>query len=641
MPYEIRKAGSGYKVFKKGTDEAMSKKPLSREDAEAQLQALYANEPETEKAKHDQSVMVALKVPEHIGADLILPLKRMQYPTEDVGQLHVTLCYLGDISEQPMRIDAVVKRVEESLWQFGEVRGKISGYGRFSSTHQEGRDAIYANYDAPILPELRQALYGALKDAGFPVRNDHGYTPHITLAYIPREAETPDMRLPEFKFALQEVTLYWGNVEIPIALKGDRIKGQPATQPGGLTVFKEKDSNRYRWVMLSSNAYRDRDGQIVSEKALRSDVERADADGDYGPLRWWHVPGLDIGTCDFNMMHGRVLIESGTFFDAETAKAMMAAANSLSGSIAFRHPLSEPDKEGVFHTIRRKERSLLPKGKESNPFVSLVEITGDDSMTTIKEKISKFMSLIGDADGEKTQAILSHAESTEKMAQELGAAFKEAGFDNISEDTATVLAEMIAADTDKAKKKPAAKAEEAESEDMEEDEEDEDSEGGEEMVEKLMTGKKEAEAEDEDPYAGREYVGDMSPDEFAGFMAESLQRTVGDRLDAIENRLGAAEKDAGTVARLQAKIDQLETEKAQMEARLSGQGRALKELGADLPPALRGFMMGLGASQDESTIISKEKAASMGPAADPEASGVDSFLDHMFEGTPFTSNGGQ
>ena len=43
MPYEIKKSGEGYKVFKKGTSKAFSKSPMTKKEAGAQLKALYAN----------------------------------------------------------------------------------------------------------------------------------------------------------------------------------------------------------------------------------------------------------------------------------------------------------------------------------------------------------------------------------------------------------------------------------------------------------------------------------------------------------------------------------------------------------------------------------------------------------------------
>ena len=45
MPYTVRKSGSGYKVFKKGTQKSFSKKPhKTKEEAREQQKALYASE---------------------------------------------------------------------------------------------------------------------------------------------------------------------------------------------------------------------------------------------------------------------------------------------------------------------------------------------------------------------------------------------------------------------------------------------------------------------------------------------------------------------------------------------------------------------------------------------------------------------
>jgi len=141
----------------------------------------------------------------------------------------------------------------------------------------------------------------------------------------------------------------------------------------GLYVFKDFDGAE-RWVTFSSNPYQDRDKEFVSWKALEDDVLRADVDKNYGVLRWWHVPGIDIGDCDFNMMHGKILIESGTFRTAAIARTVKENADKLEISIGFTHPPEEPDSEGVFHHIRRFERSLCPKGRVSNRFTRLAVI---------------------------------------------------------------------------------------------------------------------------------------------------------------------------------------------------------------------------------------------------------------------------
>lgn len=191
-----------------------------------------------------------------------------------------------------------------------------------------------------------------------------------------------------------------------------------------LTIFKNAEG-RWRWVMLSSNAFEDRDGEVISQKALEEDVARADADGDYGPLRWWHIPGFDIGDCDFNAMHGRILVEAGGFKDERLGELIGAKASELSGSIGFFHALDEPDEEGVYHSIRRFERSILPKEAASNPFVQLIVET--EEMPMKKEKITEFKKKLGlGADSNLVEKVLELADTAEATAVSEGVRTKEA-----------------------------------------------------------------------------------------------------------------------------------------------------------------------------------------------------------------------
>lgn len=65
------------------------------------------------------------------------------------------------------------------------LTGEVNGYGRFIHTHKDGMHCIYANFDCPGLSELRNDLVRYPVDQGCNVTMDHGFTPHITLAYVP------------------------------------------------------------------------------------------------------------------------------------------------------------------------------------------------------------------------------------------------------------------------------------------------------------------------------------------------------------------------------------------------------------------------------------------------------------------------
>lgn len=202
-----------------------------------------------------------------------------------------------------------------------------------------------------------------------------------------------------------------------------------------MSVFKQADG-KYRWVLISSTAFEDRDGEIVSTKAQENDIASLDKSGDYGVLRWWHVgrpyatkagdwrtwtagKGVDLGVCDFSAMHGRVRIESGTFNNNEVGARLKEVANNLSVSIGFSHPETEPDRGGVFENIHTFERSLLPRGKQSNYFVSIPIIEKESNMDN--KKIAALKELLG----MNADEVISKAELTDKAAEATGVAFKE------------------------------------------------------------------------------------------------------------------------------------------------------------------------------------------------------------------------
>lgn len=182
-----------------------------------------------------------------------------------------------------------------------------------------------------------------------------------------------------------------------------------------LSVFKDS-TGILRWVAVTSTSFQDRDGEIVSTKALQADTARMNATGQYGPLRFWHTPGIDLGACDFSAMHDKASIESGTFASEEIGEAIKAHASELELSIAFYHPADEPDAEGVYHHIVRFERSLVPKGKASN----LLTTFAVKEATMKQEKAEFLRKLLGPL----ADKVLGNAEQAQKQAEAAGVAHK-------------------------------------------------------------------------------------------------------------------------------------------------------------------------------------------------------------------------
>lgn len=451
MPYKLEQTESGYFVINPETGEKKNKEPLSKIEAGKYMRALYANE----RTKSHAGVMLALMLPPSIAEMIAVNGQELPPGVEALPpyEMHVTLCYLGDALQVDNQKLNLLKAVSDYAQVYPAITGRLNGYGRFVETHIEETECLYLNFDSPALTAFRAGLYELLRGL-VPLEDKHGYTPHVTLAYMPKgvelEIETP---LP-LEVTIDAVTVAWGEERYSFALGGmlkeSRLKelfsslldffgikkkSKDTQKENDFTVFKDANGI-YRWVLNSSNPYRDRDREIVSLKALIADVERADSDGDYGTLRFWHVDGLDIGTCDFNMMHGKMLIETGTFRSPEIGEAVATKADDYEVSIGFRHPINEPDANGVFHNIRRFERSLVPKGRASNRFTSLAVSKGENNMSTLAEKYQAFKALL--QDDELANSILQKAELKEKEADAAGIAFKADETSDTTPDPATL-----------------------------------------------------------------------------------------------------------------------------------------------------------------------------------------------------------
>jgi hypothetical protein len=423
----------------------------------------------------------------------------------------------------------------------------------------------------------------------------------------------------------------------------------------GLSVFKDK-TGRYRWVSLSSNAFQDSDREIVSTKALEEDVDRADKEGDYGPLRWWHLPGADIGDCDFNMLYGRMLIESGTFRDERIGQAIKESGADHQVSIGFKHPPTEPV-AGVFHHIRRFERSLLPSGRASNGLTAFL-VKGVDDMATQKEKEGVLRDLVGDDLADK---VLTEAASREKGAVEAGTAFKETD----AEDETTkgkMPPEVLAALQKKNEGKGKMPPEVADALQIDGDETPEE-EAAEVEVEtpvkgKLAKGKavvkKEAdetesdsdtdeldallaelEEEDAEPASESkemrlpEFLGDMPTSQFAGMLASAIagafqpffetQQQLVTSIKELKEQLNetTTTKEAAT----QAQIAHLEEAAATLTKATIDTRQKLKAITGDMPKAAKGYR----ASEDEGTVIKEDNPLAQGPHSDPIATFINDF----------------
>lgn len=126
----------------------------------------------TAQADSEDGCMIALRPPAHI-------LDALEGDTdEDYDNLHVTVAYLGKAADIDHNL--LNQAVAEWSRRWPAFPAKLSGYGVF----ENGEDRVLvALVDMPGFEDARGELIDKLASYGIHPMRNHGYTPHLTLAY--------------------------------------------------------------------------------------------------------------------------------------------------------------------------------------------------------------------------------------------------------------------------------------------------------------------------------------------------------------------------------------------------------------------------------------------------------------------------
>lgn len=167
-------------------------------------------------------VMLAL-YPSSALAQQIAALEGVETAADE---LHITLCYLGKLEMvSDAEIAAAILAAERVSRRYEPLVGKLGGIGRFNaSSTSDGKDAIYANVDLPGLERLRDELVSEFRYQGGVVNAEHGFTPHMTLAYVEPEAESPVGSWPTLPLRVDAISVVVGGSrkEYPLTGTGER-----------------------------------------------------------------------------------------------------------------------------------------------------------------------------------------------------------------------------------------------------------------------------------------------------------------------------------------------------------------------------------------------------------------------------------
>lgn len=164
------------------------------------------------KAANRSGVMVALALPQ--GAALTLH----QLAEETFGanaeitpadEMHITLAYFRDAGTLNVSRETLTALVRAFAAEHSTINGLVGGVGRFANVDADGRSAVYASFDSPMLSRLQSDLMDLLDGAGVSADKAHGFTAHITLAYADADFDLAQLQMPQTQITFDAVTLAW------------------------------------------------------------------------------------------------------------------------------------------------------------------------------------------------------------------------------------------------------------------------------------------------------------------------------------------------------------------------------------------------------------------------------------------------
>lgn len=166
-------------------------------------------------------IMIAFYLPFDAANNLAMSADALPDGSEPVApeQLHVTLAYLGKTDEVSTSEFDVMTQLAHFAKHAPVVRASVGGVGLFGKDN-DGKQALWAQVDSAFLMDWRQMLTNSL-DCCMP--DEHGYTPHITLAYVPSGQPVTLIAPQAQELIFDAVALSWGNKTTLFPLQGEAV----------------------------------------------------------------------------------------------------------------------------------------------------------------------------------------------------------------------------------------------------------------------------------------------------------------------------------------------------------------------------------------------------------------------------------
>lgn len=234
----------------------------------------------------------------------------------------------------------------------------------------------------PDLFSLQATIYGEMVKNGIALSEYHfppNFLPHITLGTF--EGTIPLETLNEFlgtHFVHAGKVVFSIGDYTPVAINRavELFSPDEMSLLPSKSIFKILNDND--WLAWYTNNFEDKEGEIISEKALREFVDGANSGKYPMPELWfYHIQGTKHGIAKQLFQVGHFTVAYGEFDDSKDNKFVEAMKiwYDKQDMITMSHWFYFDDssfKNGVYEKIRTFEISTLPAHTEANALTNFI-----------------------------------------------------------------------------------------------------------------------------------------------------------------------------------------------------------------------------------------------------------------------------
>ncbi len=200
--------------------------------------------------------------------------------------------------------------------------------------------------------------------------------------------------------------------------------GLPDDIPSGSFASYKDADGQWRWMIINTNKFEDREGEIFSVKSHKEYIAYVEKSGDWPELWLWHTPGTRLGVASLVDYVDGFVVHSGTYDEGmeDVAENLSKMQHKCGVSHGYEYLLGD-EEDKVYEHYRTFELTICPAARAANIWgTEFATFLKEVTMGFSKDKREFFVEALGE---ERVAALETRLPALEKELEGEDVNFKE------------------------------------------------------------------------------------------------------------------------------------------------------------------------------------------------------------------------